>query len=461
MKTELVIRTPPDISPINGDTLVQWSEYTTLGEQQGELHLTPINDIKKTLSSIYASINDEQDQQITVLLGGVHCFYRKILLNPAQKKHLSTALPYLIEEQLAQDIDTMHMVCGQPDKTLNVPVAAIAHETLQQILAVFTEAELSPTHIIPEAQCYPSDTTDNDVTTLLLDQTVAILTQHEQVSVALDYKTLLFMLDRQAEGEATSTAIAPPTGRINILYSDHPMMPTARSNLATLVDKLSLQSRTVEKQPIADSMLEYLVRCYFKHRQSSQLVDFRQGSYRCPKKASRAIRRWKPVVALASAWLIIALVFSVAKGVFYQHQRSVLWQESITHYLKLFPNDRQAQQAHKKLQLSFNVKQLMANRFKLLDTQPVTSSFLPILQRLSNAFEAMNANTEINPDSLNYNQATGMVILEISAQTTDALQRFLGHIQQTGLTGKLDHTRQESQRIVARVAISNQGRTSP
>ncbi|MFO1427522.1 MAG: type II secretion system protein GspL [Steroidobacteraceae bacterium] len=64
---------------------------------------------------------------------------------------LAQAVPYALEEQLAEDIETLHFALGARDASGRTPVAVIARDALEAWLARFTAAGLAPAALHSEA----------------------------------------------------------------------------------------------------------------------------------------------------------------------------------------------------------------------------------------------------------------------------------------------------------------------
>jgi len=63
---------------------------------------------------------------------------------------LLAALPFALEEQLADDIDDLHFAAGPRRASGLVPVAVVAHEQMSEWLARLDAAGLPAAKIIPE-----------------------------------------------------------------------------------------------------------------------------------------------------------------------------------------------------------------------------------------------------------------------------------------------------------------------
>ena len=436
MKTVLMIRMPAS-STVDGKTLVQWGKYTSAGTLIDELHLTAIDQINAALA------DDHPPEEIVLLVSGASCFYRHLTINSGQKKHLATALPYLVEEELAQDIESMHIVHGVPGADLQVSTAAIGHNLLQTLLTLFELHQIPLTKVVAETQFLPSKP---DGTSLLLDHDGVILTSPGSEGVTLNFQALpvVFPDIDQPDTLAAEDQVDKPS-RIGLIYSDSSLVPPA-GTIENVADMLRERGWLVDKRPLSGSVFELFVQGYFATK-PHQLLNFRQGVYRCPRRTGRLIRRWWPLATAVSCWLLLELGVMIAQGIVYQQRTATLWQDSLTSYLSIFPNDRQAQQAKARQQMSFNVKQVLENRFRSLEQPTAKTPVLPMLQTLSKVANQTRAK------SLEFNNTSGQLIYEFATDELADVNQFVEQLAAAGLQGKLDSANQGESGVIARVSI--------
>ena len=137
----------------------------------------------------------------------------------------------------------------------------------------------------------------------------------------------------------------------------------------------------------------------------------------------------------------------IAQGVVYQQRALALWQDSITSYLSIFPNDRQAKQAQSRQQISFNLKPVLENRFRSLEQPTSKTPVLPMLQTLSTVANQTRAR------SLEFNNTSGQLIYEFATDELADVNQFVEQLAAAGLQGKLDSANQGESEVIARVSI--------
>jgi general secretion pathway protein L len=68
------------------------------------------------------------------------------------------ALPYALEEYLADDVEKLHFAPGEPTPTGDIPVAVVQHQLLSGWLASCAQAGVEPVAVIPDYLLLPLST---------------------------------------------------------------------------------------------------------------------------------------------------------------------------------------------------------------------------------------------------------------------------------------------------------------
>ena len=87
---------------------------------------------------------------VIVLVPAVETLTTTVDLPVRSRARLDAALPYALEEQVADEVDAMHFAAGERRASGVRPVAAVARGTLDAWLARFDEAGIQPWKLIPE-----------------------------------------------------------------------------------------------------------------------------------------------------------------------------------------------------------------------------------------------------------------------------------------------------------------------
>ncbi|OED41921.1 hypothetical protein ACH42_12780 [Endozoicomonas sp. (ex Bugula neritina AB1)] len=458
MKNILMIRMPPSVNEISAETIVQWGNYTGAGIRQSDINVSTIEDLYQAWNEGQL-LHDEEllpDQVILFLPGGVS-LHKQVKMDASQRKHMSTALPYLIEEDIAQDIESMHLASYTYKKDDLVSLSVIPHEKMQYLLALFDRMRLPLDRVLTEAQFIEQNP---DFTTIVLDTHGALISSPDHAGAYLDYDALKLTLtcyNSLSGEESVLTDLLNKENQsyrsqIKLYYSESEFSPSS-DTVESLKQWLDEQGWLVNQSVFDGSFFEYLVERYFKNKRTGCLVDLRQGAYQCPRRAGRQIRRWKPMVAVLACWLVLELGLSSSQAILYQRQAEELWQQTMADYLKLFPQDQQAKNAVAKQQMSFNVKRVLENRLRSSDQKVSGKPFLPLLQKVSKISAQQSPDSGLEHQSMDFNGGTGQLVLEVKAGSLEAVDKFLSALKDAGLNTKLDSANQGKTSVLARMTI--------
>lgn len=461
MKNILLIRVPPNImGEIHSETAVQWGEFVSSGEMKGDISVSSISRIKEEWLSRRADLEDPEEQlpdEVILFVSGGLAVHKKLEINASQKKHLNTALPFMVEEELAQDIDSIHLASLTDRKTDSVQISAIAHQDMQQLLSLFEESQLLLDRIMVEGQFLESE---KGFTTLLLDDQSVTVVSPDFAATSLDYDALSYVLTNQADQPVEDSMVdvlldgtdISHQSQIQMMFSEGSFAPASEKveNIRSWLDE---QGWLVNEQVLEDTVFEYFACRYFKARRSGELIDLRQGAYQCPRKAGRQIRRWRPIVVVAACWFLLELGLSAGQALVYQRQADELWVQTMAEYLQIFPNDQQARNAQAQQQTSFSVQRVLENRLRTAGRKQTGEPFLPLLQKVSMVSENLDKEAKVEPQSMDFNDSSGQLVLEFQAGSLESVDQFLAALNNAGLSTKLDSANQVKTGVLARMTI--------
>ncbi|WP_062266719.1 type II secretion system protein GspL [Endozoicomonas arenosclerae] len=468
MKNILLIRIPPPVSRIASDSRVQWGAFAGNGQLSGDFHVSELGQIKNDWVRFVIQqsdnkeldetiLEDEMPDQVVVLLPGTLVIHKQLPINGGQRKHLSSALPFMIEEELAEDIESMHLASYLHRKSDQVSVSAIPHEQMQSLLASLDEQGISAQQVMSELQFIQAVPQELN---LLLENESVILSEPAKSSVCLDYDALKFVLDHWGE-KATDDLMQTDA---ELPAEESTSLVNARMKFADGLAPLSTEQRDqvkhwlgesgwlVEEEPLTESVFEYLAGLYFASRRSADLVDLRHGPYQCPKRASRKLRRWKPLALVASVWLLLELGLKVGEGVFYHQKAQDYWKDTAALYLEVFPQDQQVLEAQSSAAGSINLKSRMESRLKSAGQKAGGEPFLPLLQQVS-AVSSSLPELKLKPVSMDFNEASGKLVLELNADNLEGVDKLLAAVKSSGLSARLDSANQAKTGVNARMTI--------
>lgn len=224
------------------------------------------------------------------------------------------AAPYALEEQLAEDVDTLHFAIGTPGRGEDGghPVAVVARARMEEWLAPLRSAGLRADAVVPETLALPAPDVGH-WTGLAEPSGVSVRTgPYSGFSCALeDLGACLTIAD-----------------------------PDSRAVLRLFVTRevefdFSRVSRPLELLPGYASGLEVLAR----HWQPEASIDLLQGAYAESEDWRRLTRPWRMAAGLAAAWLVVAGLYAGASAWRTGGELAALNQGNFARCQQVFPKD--------------------------------------------------------------------------------------------------------------------------
>ncbi|MGL5291734.1 MAG: type II secretion system protein GspL, partial [Vibrionaceae bacterium] len=95
-----------------------------------------------------------KDREVIVIADSSAMTLTEVAIPPGSERQLENVLPFLLEDELAQDVSHTHIALLDKSHGM-AKVAIIEHKIMQGWLAALTQAELNPKAILPDCLCLP------------------------------------------------------------------------------------------------------------------------------------------------------------------------------------------------------------------------------------------------------------------------------------------------------------------
>ncbi|WP_455206618.1 type II secretion system protein GspL [Kaarinaea lacus] len=256
--------------------------------------------------------------RVVVFVSGVEVVLTDVALPGMNKQKLLKAIPFALEEQLANDVEDNHFAIGERQQADKVNVAIVGRNIIEMWLQGLNDVGIQPDVLTTEVLGIPY--TDNSWTLLLKaagkqSRSKAILRNNLQAGIALDVANVLPLLRSMLEVVAAQNH---RPGKLNVIVCDsqsiHPdadsssqqntLQSTAGeldavvSQLESLANKLEYDLEVFHpEQPF----LEYLAQQF----DESKCINLLQGDYSRRERMEKLLRPWIPAAAIAAIWLLL------------------------------------------------------------------------------------------------------------------------------------------------------------
>jgi general secretion pathway protein L len=133
----------------NSDDYSSWSwisvdrEYRHVGEvKSGDLDTLALN---------------AKDKIVILLIAGKSLLITKVDVPKGSRRTVTSAIPYALEEQMAEDIELIHCAWGERQENGSIPVAAVAKDFFMELLQLLSTVDIYPVKVIAEPLLLPWD----------------------------------------------------------------------------------------------------------------------------------------------------------------------------------------------------------------------------------------------------------------------------------------------------------------
>ncbi len=322
------------------------------------------------------------------------------------------ALPFVVEEFVTTDIESMHLASGELKRGAPVRVDLVERSLLQGWLDCLGALDIRPGHMYSEAELLP---VAEGQASLLLDGDRALIRTPDQAAA----------LDRENLSLATGTLEAE---RLVVLHGR-----LSELEAGQLAPELTV---VAEQTSQAETALEYLA----AHWRTADAVNLLQGELRPKQRVNPLWARWRPVAALVAAWAGVALVTMAAEAIYASHRADELEARSVALYRDIFPGERRVTNVRRQLQA------------KLGGAEEGGSGFLVHLGAMASAMEP---GTRVQ--SLNYTLERDELAVDLYTGGFETLDRLKERLGNQGVRVEITSAEQLDNGVRARLRLAGPG----
>ncbi len=412
--------------PTEPDVPVSWVVVDDIGAQIGE---TGLVDLAETASII-------GNRRVIVLVPATRVLRLRADIPLRSTAKIRQALPFALEEQIAQDVDTLHFAAGDRDAAGQIPVAVVDKKLMQQWIEQLNEAGIDAHGVYADSDgiaALPA------TVTLLLERDCAMLRDQHSNAVVGDPDNLELMLELfMAGGSNTPEKDAIQPEPINLLVFCE---PEQHDENRKLWERLRTQLESVEIKVLGDGALPRLA----THIVASPGVNLLQGVYIRRSNYATFWRLWQKVAILLVALFALTLALKGAELVSMKRQESMLDQAAEAMLRSNFPTVQQVRDPWGQLRSQLNIAEQAA--------AGSTTGFIDSLVALS---EAVTEIQGITMKTVNYRN--GVLTLRLQAPSVDSLDRLQQLVSRSGkFSAEIQSANPAEDGIEGRMQIKNRG----
>lgn len=367
--------------------------------------------------SLESAAGVSRQRKVIFLMPSEDVLLTEASLQTRNRQQLAKAIPYKLEEELADDVENLHFALGAYQDSGSYPVAVVARQTLDRWLEALQTVNIIPKTMIPELLCLPFE--ESSWTLLIEDNRVLVRNAlYRGFSVEPENLEALFML------------MSDPTDECS-----YPKITVYRCDQDTL-NPLP-QDLPVEKEQHANAPLLLMAdNIDIKHN-----INLLQGGYKRRDDAIQLLRPWRLAAALAGVWLILQIV-TTSMDLWRLNRDSQSLQSRIEQvFRETFPKAQRV--VNPRVQMQQSLKSLLAAQ-----QSDDGGSFLPLLDAGGRAIQAING---IAVSTLDYRD--DRLELALEASDLQSLDKIKQQLENEGLTASIESAETSGQKVEARLLI--------
>jgi len=331
-------------------------------------------------------------------------------LQTAPQARLLQAVPYLLEERLAEDVETLQFAPGRRSGN-QLPVVICALERIDSWLKPFRERDITPAALVPDVLCLPRAQDSQPVWSVLLEGDQAIVRSNACAGFSCETEML---------ADYIAMAGAPENLCLQIYPVEHAELP-------------ELKHPTQTSASVSNG-LEYLVRGY----DASYSINLLQGEYAATPDYLNWFQPWRFTAALLAAWLVLGTATMTVEYLRLRYELRALETTAESAFRAAFP------QVTRIVDLRAQAQQQLAAL-----NRAGGGGFLPLLQGSSQALSRLNG---VQLQELQFREgALQLALLAGNTQALDSLQQ--GFAQQAGLRLEVESANATSEGVQIRAAV--------
>lgn len=347
-----------------------------------------------------------RDRQVIVLVPSAEVLTTSVDI-PVKGAKLHAALPYALEEYLAEDVDDLHFAAGTKRASGRTPVSVVSHERMEEWLARLDEADIRPKSVI--ADSYGLARIPGTISVLIAADFVFI-NDGGDVELVMqgvspgDALAAIGALDDGAPAPDGASS-ANPLPRHVLVYCEPGDDTRYRHEWIAIRNELD----SVDIKLLPDGVMPRLAVTVA----TGAGVNLLQGRYAPKKEYAGMLRQWRYAAMLAIVFAAIGVGSKALDYYLLSQQEVELRQAFNAEYQQIVPNSPEIDDP-------VAAVESLRRRLGTVETPPL---FLQSMEQLSNAMQ-QNKGASIQAISFR----AGVVDLRVSAPdvaTLDGVQRAI------------------------------------
>ena len=376
---------------------------------------------------------------IDLIISGSYTMGGEVSIPSKQMRQIAQALPYMVEDQLAQDVGNFHLIHGSRGEQGELAVLGIPHILVSATQRLFTQLDLPLDAIIPDMLSLPHKPGE---WTLLVDGKHLLIRRSDLGGMAIEIDAVPVVLASILESWEPKPAL------IRVLLCQEHLNENLQNWIKTQINSaLADQEIDVEYDEIASGY--FLVICDQLHQAARKSpANLLQGTYAAKGRRRPSGYNWRPLAALVATVVIMYTAYLYTQSWQYNNRYQQVKSEVVTLYKRLFPADRRI----------VNVKVQMEQHIRSFQKGQGGADFLTLMTLAGQQIQSINQAKDgaIKPQHASYDENQGDLRLDLLVKDFTELENLKNRLQAASLHVETASAAQEAGAVKARLRIRSQ-----
>jgi general secretion pathway protein L len=339
------------------------------------------------------------------------------------KQKMLKAVPYAVEDLLADDVETLHFALGRTNEDGDTAIAVAQLKHMQQWIDALAQANLEPDELIPDVLALPYLPNE---WTIFIDGDNAAIRTHEQQGFACDATNLAATLE-VAFAEAKDKA--PQRLRL--------MNFTSQAAPVSLPEACEISEEMQGERSLLHVLAENIT--------DTHSISLLQGSFSRQQKILKLVYPWIPVAAALAGWMVLHAINTTLHINRLDTHVAQLIQQQKDIYKRAFPDAKKMENPRKLMESK--LKELRGNNGPAQD-----GATLSLLSLLDSIAPTLRNAAGLNLGSLNFRGDS--MVLEITMgnlEGVEQLKQQLATLQ--GVVVEVQSVQAQGDKVMGRLKI--------
>jgi len=368
---------------------------------------------------------DNENFSVDIVLPAEMAALQNVNLPAKNSRQAMQALPFVVEEQLAVDVEKVHLAVGLRQQDGAWPVIVIDVAVMSALIACCEQANLRLRAVYVDAQLLPA--AGNSLSVAMYKNRILLRTEKEMA--VFDDKNAAEMIHFFLGESALSV--------VKIYFSaEVEGQNLLAQQLAT--EFAALGETRVEMVSDVHTLSDLLLSL-----PDATAINLLQGRFFVRQPTGKA-PLWKIVVAAAVIFWVGQCLLQVVSGWYFNRSANRLEIKMDTQFRKLFPDMRRVGSVKKQIET-----QLLVGAGNNDD-----ASFAKLFSASIQVLNAMPDHQGFEISELRYDDQQGQVELEVKAKSIDQLDQYKQALSKAGLSAKISSANDGGNGVEGRMQIS-------